>query len=231
MIFVPCKRPRSKKLEHEISTHGLQYHTFTKRHRRCNVRGRGSLSHYLVYSESPSRWCSLAIILLIYLHHNLQLVSNRSIRNTYRLVTFAVRTLLSLSCSLERFAFEYHVNLSKTHLPLNSIHDVANHHQYGHAWINYTHQIAIKPFPKTNQQLRAQCSPNRQKHTSTPRSHVVTYKIRSSPHICSKRGVHPNRFETRDTSPITYHRQLDASMRIYVKFAKSQTSSIGLVRG
>jgi hypothetical protein len=46
----------------------------------CNVRGRGSLSHYLVYSESPSRWCSLAIILLIYLHHNLLLVSNRSIQ-------------------------------------------------------------------------------------------------------------------------------------------------------
>jgi hypothetical protein len=83
----------------------------------CNVRGRGSLSHYLVYSESPSRWCSLAIILLIYLHHNLLLVSNRSIQNTYRLVTLAVLTLLSLSCSLERFAFEYHVNISKTRYP------------------------------------------------------------------------------------------------------------------
>jgi hypothetical protein len=47
----------------------------------CNVRGRGSLSHYLVYSESPPRWCSLAIILLVYLHHNLLLVSNRSIQN------------------------------------------------------------------------------------------------------------------------------------------------------
>jgi hypothetical protein len=105
--------------------------------RNCNVRGRGSLSHYLVYSESPPRWCSLAIILLIYLHHNLLLVSNRSIQNTYRLVILAVLTLLSLSCSLERFAFVYHVNLSKTRLPLNSTHDVANHH-YGHAWINYT---------------------------------------------------------------------------------------------
>jgi hypothetical protein len=83
----------------------------------CNVRGRGSLSHYLVYSESPSRWCSLAIILPIYLHHNLLLVSNRSIQNTYRLVTLAVLTLLSLSCSLERFAFEYHVNISKTRYP------------------------------------------------------------------------------------------------------------------
>jgi hypothetical protein len=41
----------------------------------CNVRGRGALSHYLVYSESPSRWCSLAIILLVYLHHNLLLAS------------------------------------------------------------------------------------------------------------------------------------------------------------
>jgi hypothetical protein len=81
--------------------------------RNCNVRGRGSLSHYLVYSESPSRWCSLAIILLVYLHHNLLLVSNRSIQNTYRLVTVAVLTLLSLSCSLERFAFEYYGNLSK----------------------------------------------------------------------------------------------------------------------
>jgi hypothetical protein len=58
----------------------------------CNVRGRGSLSHYLVYSESPPRWCSLAIILRIYLHHNLLLVSNRSIQNTYRLVTLAVLT-------------------------------------------------------------------------------------------------------------------------------------------
>jgi hypothetical protein len=84
---------------------------------RCNVRGRGSLSHYLVYSESPSRWCSLAIILLIYLHHNLLLVSNRSIQNTYRLVILVVFTLLSLSCSLERFAFEYHVNISKTRYP------------------------------------------------------------------------------------------------------------------
>jgi hypothetical protein len=56
--------------------------------------------------------------------------------------------------------------------------------------------------------LRAQCSRNQRKHASIPRSHVVTCKIRlrsSSPRICSKRGVHPNRFETRDTSPITYH--------------------------
>jgi hypothetical protein len=80
----------------------------------CNVRGRGSLSHYLVYSESPPRLCSLAIILPIDLHHKLLLVSNRSIQNTYRLVTLAVLTLLSLSCSLERFAFVYHVNISKT---------------------------------------------------------------------------------------------------------------------
>jgi hypothetical protein len=157
----------------------------------CNVHGRGSLSHYLVYSESPPRWCSLAIVLPIYIHPNQLLVSNRSIQNTYRLVTLAVLTLLSLSCSLERFAFVYHVIQSKTRLPLHSIHDVTNH-QYGHTWINYTHQIATKRFPKTNQQLRAQCSPNRQKHASTPRSHVVTCKIR--------------RFETRDTSPITYHR-------------------------
>jgi hypothetical protein len=62
----------------------------------CNVRSRGSLSHYLVYSESPSRWCSLAIILLMYLHHNLLFVSNRSIRNTYRLVTLAVLTEIML---------------------------------------------------------------------------------------------------------------------------------------
>jgi hypothetical protein len=86
---------------------------FEKQRPSCNVRGRGSLSHYLVYSESPPRWCSLAIILPIYLHHNLLPVSNRSIQNTYRLVTLAVLTLLSLSCSLERFAFEYYGNLSK----------------------------------------------------------------------------------------------------------------------
>jgi hypothetical protein len=41
-------------------------------------------------------------------------------------------------------------------------------------------------------------------------------------HLFQERGVHPNRFETRDTSPITYHRQLDASMRTYVEFAKSR---------
>jgi hypothetical protein len=34
--------------------------------------------------------------------------------NTYRLVILSVLTLLSLACSLERFAFEYYGNLSKT---------------------------------------------------------------------------------------------------------------------
>jgi hypothetical protein len=83
----------------------------------CNVRGRGLLSYYLVYSKSPSQWCSLAIILLVYLHHNLLLVSNRSLQNTYQLVTLAVLTRLLLSCSLERTAFEYQVNIWKTRYP------------------------------------------------------------------------------------------------------------------
>jgi hypothetical protein len=55
----------------------------------CNVRDQGSLSHYLVYT---SRWCSLAIFLLVNPHHNLLLVSNRYIQNTYRLVILAVLT-------------------------------------------------------------------------------------------------------------------------------------------
>jgi hypothetical protein len=42
-------------------------------------------------------------------------------------------------------------------------------------------------------------------------------------HLFQEKGIHPCRFETRDTSPITYHRQLDASMRTYVEFAKSRT--------
>jgi hypothetical protein len=105
----------------------------------CNVRGRGSLSHYLVYSESPSRWCSLAIILLIYLHHNLLFVSNRSIQNTYRLVTLAVLTLLSLSCSLERFAFVYHVNISKTRYTVTpEFHHHVRNRENGHTWFDCT---------------------------------------------------------------------------------------------
>jgi hypothetical protein len=105
----------------------------------CNVRGRGSLSHYLVYSESPSRWCSLAIILLIYLHHNLLFVSNRSIQNTYRLVILAVLTLLSLSCSLKRFAFVYHVNLSKTRYTVTpEFHHHVRNRENGHTWFDGT---------------------------------------------------------------------------------------------
>jgi hypothetical protein len=106
----------------------------------CNVRGRGSLSHYLVvYSESPSRWCSLAIILPIYLHHNLLLVSNRSIQNTYRLVILVVLTLLSLSCSLERFAFVYHVNISKTRYTVTpEFHHHVRNRANGHTWFDCT---------------------------------------------------------------------------------------------
>jgi hypothetical protein len=125
-------------LRHIFRLHGLPEVMVSDRG-PCNVRGRGSLSHYLVYSESPSRWCSLAIILLIYLHHNLLLVSNRSIQNTYRLVILVVLTLLSLSCSLERFAFVYHVNISKTRYTVTpEFHHHVRNRENGHTWFDCT---------------------------------------------------------------------------------------------
>jgi hypothetical protein len=164
----------------------------------CNVRGRGSLSHYLVYSESLSQWCLLAIILLVYLHHNLLLVSNRSIQNTYRLVILAVLTLLSLSCSLERFVFEYYGNLSKTRrytctrkLPLNFNTISAIARMVIRGWAARGRTASASTARETGESSAHQID---KKHASIRKAHVVTCKIcwRSSarsPGNCSTRGA------------------------------------------
>jgi hypothetical protein len=174
----------------------------------CNVRGRGSLSHYLVYSESPPRWCSLAIILLIYLHHNLLFVSNRSIQNTYRLVTLAVLTLLSLSCSLERFAFVYHVNISKTRYTVTP--EFYSRCRESPLWsrVNQLHAVnrdkAGPEYDSTIESLVLANSTKTRVDSEVTRGDMQDTKLTA--HLFQERGVHPCRFETRDTSPITYHR-------------------------
>jgi hypothetical protein len=142
----------------------------------CNVRGRGSLSHYIVYSESPPRWCSLAIILLLYLHHNLLLVSNRSIQNTYRLVTVAVLTLLSLSCSLERFAFEYHVNISKTRYTVTpEFHHHVRNRENGHTWFDCTPENRVRIDSQKYGRIQCKRAPDREGSTRRLRGYTRGY--------------------------------------------------------
>jgi hypothetical protein len=122
---------------------------------------------------------------------------NRSI--TPRLVIRRpVLTLLSLSCSLERFAFEYYGNLLKTRrytctrkLPLNfnTISGIARMVTRGSAARGRT--ASESTARETRESSARQID---QKHTSIPRSHVVTCKIcrrsnASSPGNCSTRGA------------------------------------------
>jgi hypothetical protein len=164
----------------------------------CNVRGRGSLSHYLVYSESPPWWCSLAIISPIYLHHKLLLVSNRSIQNTYRLVILAVLTLLSLSCSLERFAFVYHVNISKTRYTITP--DFYSRCRESPLWsrVDQLHAAdrdkAVPENYSTIESLVLVKPTKARVNSEITRGDMQDTKLAT--HLFQERGVHPCRFET-----------------------------------